>query len=514
MLPNFYNIHLKETNQPSSQSKNLTERTFSGFSWAILGSGTQVALKIGVLAVLARLVSPKEFGLMGIATMVVEFSKMFSHMGIGPALVQREKLENSHLITGFTLSLSMGIFFGGILYMIAPILSIFFRMPELTNVLRVISLVFLIDSLTLIAQALMQRHMKFKISTAIEVTSYLVGYGFVGILLAYMGWGVWALVVANLSQAGLFTLLMVIFQPFPKKLGFEISAFKELIFFGGGMTLAKIGNYLATQGDNIVVGRTLGAGALGIYGRAYQFMVMPASLFGNALDKALFPAMAKVQNDKQRLAKAYLAGVSVIALVSIPISLMIIFLAHEIVMVLLGSAWSEVILPLQILSCSLLFRMSYKMSDSLARATGAVYHRAWRQLIYASLVFIGSFIGQFWGLYGVAAGVAVALVANFLMMAHLSLSITGITWSEMIKAHQYGMISATITGIGTYAIVTLCRQINLPDFLTLAISLVGAMVPLLMILMFFPRLIISDGLKELLETLILKRFKKLLPKNA
>ncbi len=505
---------MKESNQTADQSKNLTERTFSGFSWAILGSGTQVVLKIGVLAVLARLVSPKEFGLMGIATMVVEFSKMFSHMGIGPAIVQREKLENRHLITGFTLSLSMGIFFGGILFAIAPTLSIFFRMPELTNVLRVISLVFLIDSLTLIAQALMQRNMKFKISTAIEVISYFVGYGLVGILLAYMGWGVWALVVANLSQAALFTVLMVLFQAFPKKLGFEISAFKELIFFGGGMTLAKIGNYLATQGDNFVVGRTLGAGALGIYGRAYQFMVMPASLFGNALDKALFPAMSKVQNDKQRLAKAYLAGVSIIALVSIPISLMILFLAHEIVMVLLGAAWSDVILPLQILSLSLLFRMSYKMSDSLARATGAVYHRAWRQLIYASLVLTGSYIGQFWGLYGVAGGVALALIANFLMMAHLSLRITGITWSEMIKAHQYGIISGAITAMATYAIVTLCRINNLPDFLTLVITLVGSMIPLIIIMLFFPRLIISDSLKELLDTLILKRFKKLLPKNV
>ena len=241
---------LKERNKTTT-TKNLTERTFLGFMWMILGSGIQVALKILILAVLARLVSPKEFGIMGIAIIVVEFSKMFAHMGVGPALVQRVELENRHLTTGFTLSIFMGIFFAALLILIAPLLAAFFRMNELIQVLRVISLVFLIDSFTLIAQALLQRRMKFKIIVSIEVISYTVGYGAVGIILAYSGFGVWALVVANLSQATLLTLLLVIVQPFPKKPGFEIKAFKELIFFGGGMTIAKVANFLANQGDKL-----------------------------------------------------------------------------------------------------------------------------------------------------------------------------------------------------------------------------------------------------------------------
>src|SRR5438045_7492786 len=98
-------------------------------------------------------------------------------------------------------------------------------------------------------------------------------------------------------------------------------------------------------------------------------MVMPSSLFGNALDRTLFPAMAKVQDDKQRLIKAYLAGTSLIALVAMPISVLFVFMAPEIISILLGKNWLAVILPFRILACSLLFRMSYKMSDSIARAT-------------------------------------------------------------------------------------------------------------------------------------------------
>lgn len=505
---------MQEEEKNTPHGKNLTSRTISGIIWMILGSGTQVILKIGVLAVLARLVSPKEFGVMGVATMVVEFSKMFAHMGVGPAIIQREELEYRHLTTGFTLSLMMGAFFASLLLILSPYLAIFFRMPDVEPVLRVIALVFVIDSLTLIGQALMLRNMKFKLNAGIEVISYAIGYGIVGIALAYYGWGVWALVTANLCQALMLATLLVFIQPFPKKPGFDKPAFKELLFFGGGMTLARIGNFLALQGDNIVVGRTLGAQALGIYGRAYQFMVMPASLFGNAMDKTLFPAMAKVQNEKKRLAKAYLTGVSVIGFIAIPVSIVFNFLAPSIVMVLLGPKWTDVTLPLQILTCSLLFRMSYKMSDSLSRATGAVYHRAWRQIIYAVLVFAGSYIGQFWGLPGVALGVAGALVVNFLLMAHLSLQLTDLTWRDLIVAHRSGVVLGAVTGILTYAIVSLCQQTGLPHFLILFVTTIGIGIPTLGILIYFPRLIVTEELKELYEKLFLKKFKKFLPKNA
>lgn len=497
----------------TSTSKGLLERTFTGFFWVLLGSGIQVALKIGVLAVLARLVSPDDFGVVGIALIVMEFSKMFTHMGVGPALVQRTEIEDRHLTTGLTLSLLMGAFSALVLLVTAPDIAGFFRMPELTSVLRVLSLIFLVDSFTLIAQALMQRNMKFRINSTIEVISYAIGYGAVGVVLGYLGWGVWALVVASLAQSFLLTVFLLYIQPFPKRLGFERKAFNELIFFGGGFTMAKIANFLATQGDNLIVGRLLGARALGLYGRAYQFMVMPASLFGNALDKALFPAMAKVQNDQRRVAKAYLTGVSIIALIAVPLSLLIFFLAPEIVQVILGPDWTDVVPPFQILACSLLFRMSYKMSDSLARATGAVYRRAWRQVIYATLVLTGTYIGQFWGLPGVAFGVAIALVVNFLLMAHLSLQLTNISAGDMLKAHKPGLLFGLIAGLASHVMATLCRTNDVPDVMTILITASGAGIALLLMFISFPGLI-SMELKGMYGKLVTGRFKNLFPKNA
>lgn len=487
------------------QNNQLTKRTFSGVLYLICSSIIQVVLKIGVLAVLARLITPKEFGLMGIAVIIIEFSKLFSRMGVGPAIVQRRELEPRHLTTGFTISILIGLLFAGILLLSAPLLESFFRMEGLTPVLRTISVIFFIDSITIIGQAQLQRHMKFKIIAFGEVLSYAIGYGMVGIGLGYLGFGVWALVAANISQAFINFIYISIVQPFSKRPGFDKDAFKELIHYGGGFTLARIGNFLALQGDNLVIGRTLGAAALGMYGRAYQFMAMPAGLFGNALDKALFPAMSKVQDDKERLIKAYLTGTGIIALVAIPISIFFVFLAPEIILILLGPKWAEVILPFRILAGSLLFRMSYKMSDSLARGAGAIYKRAWRQMIYAGSVMLLSYIGHFWGLYGVAIGVSISLVINFILMAQLSMEIIGIKWLDLIKCQQHGFQLGIVSGIFCFLLVTICRQYTDLHVLTVAITISGVAGLLFIVFWFFPGLFISDDQYKLINKLILKR---------
>ena len=147
----------------------------------------------------------------------------------------------------------------------------------------------------------------------IEVFSFAIGYGAVGVVLAYLGFGVYALVIAQLAQTALKTLLLVAAQSHPKRPQLERRALADLLYFGGGFTAARIGNYIAGQVDNLIVGRWLGAEALGIYNRAYQLMTAPANFFGQVLDRVLFPAMVKIQDRSERLGMAYRRGVALIA---------------------------------------------------------------------------------------------------------------------------------------------------------------------------------------------------------
>jgi PST family polysaccharide transporter len=153
--------------------------------------------------------------------------------------------------------------------------------------------------------------------------------------------------------------------------------------------------------------------------------------------------------------------------------------------------------------------MSYKMSDSLARATGAVYRRAWRQVIYAAAVFTGSYVGHFWGINGVACGVSIALLINFLLMSHLSIKLTGVSWRTIVATYQHGVLLGTMSGLFCYIILTVCRQYISLHIVILLSTLAGVGILVAIILKFFSGSFISDDQKKLINNLIFKRFKKM-----
>ena len=292
--------------------------------------------------------------------------------------------------------------------------------------------------------------------------TYAIGYGVVGIVGALLGWGVWALVAAQMSQTLLKSAVLLTQYPPRFRDVADRRAFKDLMYFGGGFTAARIANYVALNGDNMTVGRFLGPSALGYYGRAYSLMSAPAYGFGTVLDAVLFPAMAKVQHDPLRLSAAFRRGVALIALLVLMPSLAIILLAPEVIHVALGARWAAVVAPFQILAVGMLFRTSYKMSDSITRSTGAVYRRAWRQALYAGLVVGGAWIGQHWGIVGVAWGTLAALTVNFLMMAQLGLDVGHLSWREFWRAHEPAVYLTAACAPVIWASATALRHWGLP----------------------------------------------------
>jgi PST family polysaccharide transporter len=435
--------------------------------WTSAGKAGRAILQVATLAVLSRLVSPADFGVVSAALVVIGFSQIFSRLGLGPALVQREELDERHLKTAFTASVLFGLLVGAIVWVCSPLAAIFFRMPTVAPVLRALAWTFPLTSLAVVSESLIQRDLRFRWLASREVLSFGVGYGVVGIIAAWAGLGVWALVWANLAQVGVNTLLMVIGRPPTIGLWPDRQALRELTYYGGGFTAGRIANYFALQGDNLVVGRWLGAAALGLYGRAYQLMAMPSNLFGDVLDNVLFPALARKQGNPEQLGTAYARGCALIALVVLPVSVVLVVLAPEVIHVVLGPKWTGVVVPFQILAAGMLFRTSYKMSDSLSRATGAVYRRAWRQGLNAALVIGGAWVGRFWGVPGVAAAVLLALATNYLMMAQLSLTVCRMSWGRFLGAQAPAAALALAGGVTSWALITVLRGGHLPSVVRL-----------------------------------------------
>jgi O-antigen/teichoic acid export membrane protein len=460
--------------------QGLAKLSVVGVFWTALSMGALALAELVALIVMARLLSPNDFGLYAAALVVIKFSAIFEGLGIAPAIVQRPALEERHLRVGFTLSLLLSLLIAGLVWSAAPAIADFLRLAELTPVVRGACVVFLCYGASMVAQATAQRALRFRWLASIDACAFAAGFMLVGPVLAWHGFGVWALVSALVTQHFTRMIALLIGQPHPKRPLLERRAIGELLHFGGGFTLARICNYLAGQADRLVVGRWLGAQALGIYALASQLMSAPAVIFGQVLDRVLFPTMALVQREPARLARAYRSAVAACALLVLPAGVILAIVAPEFVLVLLGAGWEGVVVPLQILALGMLFRASYKLSDSVARATGAVYARAWRQAAFAIAVTVGSLIGQFWGVAGVALGAVAALAINFLLMAQLSLRLTGMRWSDFAVAHLPGVALAGTVGAGALALVDRLRELQVsPLALLVDVALASAAAGLL-----------------------------------
>lgn len=425
---------------------SLRKRTLSGVAWNVLGTSGH-RLSAGILTiVLARLLGPEEFGVVAAALIVIGFAQIFTSLGVGPALVQVPTLTRALTATGFTLSLGFGVAAAAFVYLSAPAWAAFFAMPDLTPVVRAIGATLPLTGATLIGTALLERAMAFRRLALIELVSFVLGYGVTGIALALAGAGVWALAGAHVSQSVLRALLVLRATRSSVVFAARLEGALPLLRYGLGHSVARVGNTLALQGDNLVVGRFLDSAALGVYGRAYQLAMLPVQLLGTALDKVLFPAMASIQSDRQRLALVHHSAVSVAFMLTLPIGFLLAALAAPTIALLLGPDWLAVVAPLQVLALFLAFRTSYKANESVARATGAVFGNARLQWAYAVAVVIGAVVGQsLLGVVGVAWGVGVALVAHFALTLRLASRITGASAARLLGSLlRHVAIAATV----------------------------------------------------------------------
>jgi PST family polysaccharide transporter len=437
---------------------------------------TQALGQFAVLAVLARLLTPADFGVVTASLIIIGFARMATTEGIvGPAVTQRPRLTDRHVRAAVMLSLVTGVLISGAVWLLAPWFADFFQKPPLTDVTRALTAVLLLQSLSSVPQALLLRRLDFRRVAITDIVSFLFGFAAVGTGLAVAGAGIWALVGAYVSQALLQAVMLLWMQRLAAPWRWGWKQVRELLAFGSGNTLARYLNYAALQGDFIVVGRYMSAADLGAYGRAYQIATGPAILLGGVIDKVLFPTLATRQADRHRLARDYQRSVSLTVSLTAPIAAVVIVVAPELVRILLGSGWDAVTLPLQILMVTLTLRTGYKLSDALAKATGAVYSRAWRQAIYAAAVIGGALLMHTHGLPAVAAAVAVAIVLNYLVMAALSLKLTGLGWVEFLRAHVQGLVIAVGMGLVTLAVAVTTRSVGLSDLAVLLMSSVAGL---------------------------------------
>lgn len=397
----------------------LSDKLKKAVIWQSLQIATQIVIQFGYIAIMARLLSKDDFGLMALANSFIGIGTIFSEGGMGAALIQRKTITQKHMNAALQGGILIGILVFAIFFFSANFVATFFNQAQLELLIKIIGINAVLHSVSGISIALLQKRFQFHYTATVTITASIIGYS-AGIFCGYQHWGIWSLVVASLTTTLLRTIVFLYFAPIKFSFSLHIKEWKELFSFGFGMILLKMNNYMGTQGLNLILGIIFTPSLLGVFERAFRIKTLPSLYLGNVLDKTMFPAMSEIQNEHERLFGVYQNALGVVNSVLMPVAIFLIFFAEEVVMLLLGNNWLDAVLPLQIMFIVLPFSSSGRMADSVIRAKGLVYRNALRKFAYIVFLIVTTSIGAFYfGILGASIAVSISFLFNYVIMLFL-----------------------------------------------------------------------------------------------
>lgn len=450
---------------------------FQGVVWTYIGVIFQACLKIVSLGIVARLIAPQEFGLLSYALLCTGVIERIGQLGVGSALVQRQELTHRTTYVARRLNLGLGCAVALGVFVCAGICARFFEQPALHQILQVLSVGCLIEALTVVPDALLQRKMAFKKIVSADNGSYFISMVIICPFLAWKGMGVWALVISILCMKIVrFGLLSMAAPPRGIIGRWDRSRARELLRVGLGFSIARVLNCISLQGDNFVVGKMFGADALGLYTRGYQLMTLPAALLGQIYERVMFPAMSKLQCRSESLNRTFLVSIELMTLLALPAGVILSLCSAEVIVLVFGRNWIGVAPIVSVLSYGVFFRATYKCSDATIRALGAVYRYAVRQGIYSATVLIAVITGAYLeGSIGVAWGVVIAVAVNYATLTCLAVKLLGTSPERLFQAHLPGIALFFWCWLGLAMYLPSVREDTVGDFNMIARCLVGAL---------------------------------------
>jgi O-antigen/teichoic acid export membrane protein len=462
-------------------SADIGRRARSGLAWNVLGTIVTNATRVAVLAVLGRTIDSAEFGIVAVAVAVNVILYSIRDLGIATALVQRSHITDGHLATAFATTTYAGIIIAGALFGSAPLIADVMGIPAATDVIRALGSLFVLLGISAASRAQAVRAMRFRAIAIIDTVSYMAGAA-TSITAALLGLGVGALVLGYLVEELMTSTLYLVLSPPKYSLRVERRYLSELMTVGTGQMIIQVAGIVATYADNFIVGRGLGERMLGYYTRAYDLIKYPSILFGNMVGLVLSPAFARMQHDRERLATNFRRLTFLNALAILPASAALAILAPEAIRLLLGPNWEPAVLPFQVLAFTMLLRITQKLGAILGTAAGAVNAVARAYVVYAVLVIVGASSAVSWGIVGVAASTALALLVVSVDCTYIAMRVSGLRARDVLAAHAPGLVLAALTAAIVWPAAVAMRAHALPTaavFVALALASILACLALL-----------------------------------
>jgi O-antigen/teichoic acid export membrane protein len=413
--------------------KDLKEKTIRGGSARGAALAATFLLRVASMMVLARLLEPKDFGLLGMVTAFTGVLSLFRDFGLSSAAIQCADVTEQQTSTLFWINMLVGAMLAVLAAALAPVVSTFYHEPRLLGVTIVVATGFLINGAGVQHSALLQRQMRFTSLAVIDVVSLIVSSA-MAIGAAKAGYGLWALVVMTVSLPLTTTIglwIAAAWVPGPPHRGVGI---RSMLRFGGTLTLNGLVMYVASNSEKVLLGRFWGAEALGIYGRAYQLIRIPTDNLNSAVGDVAFSALSRIQDDPGRLRRYFLKGYSFVLALTLPITIACALFADDIIFVLLGPKWTAAAGIFRLLAPTMLIFAIANPLGWLLSSLGLVGRGLRIALVIAPLM-IGSYvIGLPYGPKGVAFAYSAVMMLWVLPVIAWCVQGTMISFWDVVRA--------------------------------------------------------------------------------
>lgn len=426
----------------------LQQKAISGVVWSTVQRFGSMAITFASNIVLARLLSPSDFGCIGMLMIFISLSNTFIDGGFGSALIQKKQPTAEDYSTIFYWNIFLSIVLYAVLFFSSPAIAKFYKIPLLADVLKVQGLVLFFNSLCIIQHNQLRKQLQFKKLAIVEIVAAVLSL-VVAIVAACNGWGVWSLVAQQLSLGLFKAVLLWLFNSWRPILVFSWLSFKELFKFGGFMLLSSLFGTLSNEIQGLLVGRMFTPATMGLYSQAYRLEGSAATAVSSVIDQVTYPVMAAVQDDRQRLISALKRFIQIPAYICSPIMALMIVIAKPVIILIYSAKWIECVPYFQILcTAGLAVCLQGSANNSIAAIGKSNVFFRWT-IIKRSLTVVLCVIGiLLWGMKGllwscVLGAWSVYFINAFLVAKHVGYGFG----NQLMDILPFAGMSAAIGGV-------------------------------------------------------------------
>lgn len=478
---------------------SLRNQATAGLVWTFSQQFGNQIIGFVVSVVLARLLLPAQFGLIGMVTVFIAIGTSLVDVGLTQSLIRNKEVDQEDLSTVFFFNLVGSLLIYLILFFTAPVIAEFYNQQALVDILRVLGLVFIISAFGAIQGARLTKMMNFRTLTVISIPSTVVG-GIVGIVLAFNGFGVWSLVYSKITEAIVKSAQLWIYSKWSPTFIFNIEKFKEHFNFGYKLTLSGLLETIFNNIYVIVIGKYFLASQVGYYTRAQSFQKLPVSNISTALNKVTYPLFAQIQDEDSRLKRIYKQIMqSVIFLIS-PILIFAAVLAEPLFRFILTEKWLPAVPYFQILCVSgILYPLNaYNLNVLKVKGRSDLFLKL--EIVKKALVSIGIIIAIQYGIYGLLYSQAVLSVISFFINSSYTNKFISYSLLEQLKDILPFIGFSLLAGVGILFLDHFLDSRNVNDILRIIIGSLAGILIYLPLTFFFKKAILFN-----LKQIILKK---------